>query len=124
MLKLVTPDSGDEAQRQSLTLLLNRLEDVLNQERAALQSSRHDAHQGFTDRKNQLLRDFIAFQKGLGNPAVAKPLAQRLARVSVQLRHNQQLLGAHVEALKEISQLIAQAILAEESDGTYSARRR
>lgn len=119
----ITADERGEAHRQNLMVLLDRLEDVLNQEMKALRGSSLAAHQPFTDRKNQLLRDFITFQKGLVDPVVLKPLTQRLARVSILLRRNQQHLGAHVEALRDISQLIAQTILAEDSDGTYSARR-
>lgn len=121
LVRNIAEEKG-EADRRSLALLLDRLEEVLKQELAALRTCKLETHQVFTDRKNLLLRDLITFQKGLADPHAIKPLTQRLSRVAVLLRRNQALLGAHVEALREISQLIAQTILSEDSDGTYDAR--
>ncbi len=107
----------------ALSPALLKLLDVIEEENALLKEHRISFHAGFTDRKNQALRELMAAQR-FENPKLAaaacRPLLERL---SAALKVNAGLLKLHIQAVGEISDIIIGGLKAAESDGTYSRNR-
>jgi hypothetical protein len=108
------------SQRSALPQALNKLIDVLDEENKVLQEHQVVLHAGFTDRKNQALRELMAALRFESLPSAVdavKPLVQRL---STTLQDNARLLKLHIAALGEVSDIIIGSLKEAESDGTYS----
>lgn len=101
-------------------LVLERLRQVLDEESAALEARSLAAHGGFTERKNQLLRDLLVAQRGCASPEAGRALAPETRALRKVLERNQQLLKVHIEAVREVSAIIVDSIRQADSDGTYS----
>jgi hypothetical protein len=102
---------------------LLKLVDVIEEENAAL--GKHDilCHAGFTDRKNQILREVMAAQRSEDPREAAQACKGLLERLSVALRTNAALLKLHIGAVGEMSDIIISGLRDAESDGTYSRNR-
>lgn len=101
-------------------VVLERLGQVLEEESAMLASRALKAHETFTERKNQLLRALLVAQRSCLSKAALEALAPQTRALRPLLSRNRQLLKVHIEAVKEVSAIIVDAIRAGESDGTYS----
>lgn len=99
---------------------LMKLLELVEEENAALQEQRIVSHAGFTDRKNQALRELIAAQRKEGPADVAEELRPLLGRLSRLLEENGRLLKLHIAAVGEISDIIVGSLKEADSDGTYS----
>jgi hypothetical protein len=102
---------------------LLKLVDVIEEENTAL--GRHEilSHAGFTDRKNQILREVMAAQRSEDPRQSAQACKDLLERLSVALRTNAALLKLHIGAVGEMSDIIISGLRDAESDGTYSRSR-
>ena len=102
---------------------LLKLVEVIEEENAALK--RHDilCHAGFTDRKNQILRELMAAQRSEEPRQTAQACKGLLERLSAALRTNATLLKLHIGAVGEMSDIIISGLRDAESDGTYSRSR-
>lgn len=104
----------------TLEISLQRLEEIVDQETLALRTHKAVSLKEFNDRKSQALleltRALRQVQGGPPDPA----LAQRVGTLKVKLAVNQAVLRLHLEAVREISTSIADAIRQSESDGTYT----
>jgi hypothetical protein len=102
---------------------LLKLVDVIVEENTAL--GRHEilSHAGFTDRKNQILREVMAAQRSEDPRQSAQACKDLLERLSVALRTNAALLKLHIGAVGEMSDIIISGLRDAESDGTYSRSR-
>ena len=99
---------------------LTKLIEVVEEENALLSQHRVFFHSGFTDRKNQALRELMAAQRsgpGFDSAHAVRPLLQTLAGA---LHDNARLLKLHITAVGEISDIIVGSLRAADSDGTYS----
>jgi hypothetical protein len=106
-----------------LSPALLKLIEVVEEENMALEQRRILVHAGFTDRKNQALRELMAAQR-FGNPAEASRTAEPLLRrLSAALRANAALLKLHIAAVGELSDIIIGGLRAADSDGTYTRSR-
>jgi hypothetical protein len=106
--------------RSALPQALNKLIEVLDEENVVLQEHRVIHHAGFTDRKNQALRELMAalrFETLPGALEAVKPLVHKL---SATLQDNARLLKLHITALGEVSDIIIGSLKEADSDGTYS----
>ena len=96
-----------------------RLEDVVEQETAALKSRAPINLRDSTNRKShgllELSRSIRLFQGGRPSNAVLA----RLAGLREKLDTNSAVLKLHLEAVREVSTVMADAIRDAESDGTY-----
>lgn len=102
---------------------LTKLIDVIEQENAVLREHSILSHSGFTDRKNQALRELMAAQRtGTACDPAATP-RELLVRLSGALQDNSRLLKLHITAVGEISDIIIAGLRDAESDGTYSRNR-
>lgn len=103
-----------------VTPALIKLIGVVEEENAVLRENQFTFHAGYTDRKNQALRELMAIQRQEALPALAKrarPLLQELAR---KLEENARLLRLNIAAAGEVCDIIVGSLKEAESDGTYS----
>lgn len=107
--------------RKSLLLqALVKLIEVLEQENLVLQEHRVVLHSGFTDRKNQALRELMAALRFETPPDAVDAVKPQIHKLSSALRENARLLKLHIGALGEVSDIIIGSLKETESDGTYS----
>lgn len=104
----------------SLTLTLLRLEEVLDEETDALRNGGAIDLNGFNERKSQALLDLTRTLKHIQGGAEHPALAEHMKVVRLKLGENQTMLQRHLDAVREISTTISDAIQEADSDGTYS----
>ncbi|MCA3554263.1 hypothetical protein [Aestuariivirga sp.] len=98
---------------------LLKLIEAVDEENAALRDQQIFTHAGFTDRKNQALRELMAAQRKEISTAAGPTLGPLLRRLSHALQENSRLLKLHIAAVGEISDIIVSGLRDAESDGTY-----
>jgi hypothetical protein len=106
-----------------LTGLLNTivgLEAVVEEETEALRSRGSVDLDGFSNRKSQGLMELNRSMQHIESLKHQKVLTVRLNSLRDKLAVNQAALKLHLEAVREISGIIAHAIREQDSDGTYS----
>jgi hypothetical protein len=117
------PSSGRSIPNSALLPALVRLIEVIEEENASLSEHKIVFHGGFTDKKNQALRELMAAQRSESPVELARTCGDLLRRLSDGLRRNAGLLKLHIGALGEISDVIIKGLREAESDGTYSRNR-
>jgi hypothetical protein len=117
---LVVGSAGAET---LLSPALLKLIDVLEEENLVLRRHNICLHAGFTDRKNQALRELMAVQRSTGGMASQKACSPLLERLGNCLQENGRLLKLNIAAVGEISDIIIGSLRDAESDGTYSRGR-
>lgn len=105
-----------------LEVSIQRLEEIVEQETAALQTRQAINLKEFNDRKSQALLELTRSLRslGAGGHPPSPTLAARVGSLKAKLATNQAVLKIHLEAVREISTTLADAIRHAESDGTYS----
>lgn len=107
------------SQDETLVILIEKLEQLLDEERADLSLGRFAFIAEFNARKSQLLFDINRAMRNF-TPAEADDSLQSLhAQTRRKLAANRAVLAVHLEAAREIVALILQTIQEAESDGTY-----
>lgn len=117
------PPAAAKPSQQALASLLNTIaaiQAVVEEETAALNSRKQVDFDSFTQRKSQGLLELNRAMKSLSAIADHPTVIERLARLREKLAINQATLQLHLDAVREISTLMANAIRESESDGTYS----
>jgi hypothetical protein len=99
---------------------LARLEEAVEQETAALRARKGLDLKEFHERKSQGLLELTRAMRHIDGGAPPPGLMQRLAGLREKLEANSALLKLHLEAVREISAVMTDAIRDAESDGTYS----
>jgi hypothetical protein len=119
------PSLKQSAHKQSSPLYstVSKLLDVIEEENSILRDMQVTSHGGFTDRKNQALRELLAAQRSESADALAGTLKPILERLSVALATNATLLKLHIGAVGEMSDIMIGSLRESESDGTYSRGR-
>lgn len=107
----------------SLSQAILKLLDVIEEENAVLRDHRIVVHAGFTDRKNQALREVMAAQRSENPRDAARACKEQLKQLSAALQSNAALLKLHITAVGELSDIIIGGLRAADSDGTYSRNR-
>ncbi len=102
---------------------LAKLIEVIEEENAVLQKHQIIFHGGFTDKKNQALRELMAAQRSENPREAALACRDMLQRLSGALQINSGLLKLHITAVGEMSDIIIGGLRDAESDGTYSRSR-
>ncbi|MFN0192260.1 MAG: hypothetical protein ACKVP5_09840 [Aestuariivirga sp.] len=98
-------------------LILSQLEQLLLEENATLERNGQTDHVYFIERKNHILRELIVLQR---TSAVNGDLAGNIEELKSLVARNLEVLEANIKAIKEVSDALKNAALAEEADGTYS----
>lgn len=103
-----------------LEVSIQRLEEIVEQETSALRARQVIDLKEFNDRKSQALLELMRWLRNIQGLESNPALAERIASLKSKLAVNQALLQVHLEAVREISTTLADAIRNAESDGTYT----
>jgi len=103
-----------------LEAAIQRLEDVVEEETAALRGRVAVDLKDFNNRKSQGLLDLTRALRLLDGAAHEQALADRLAGLRAKLDTNKAVLQMHLDAVREVAAIMTEAIRDAESDGTYS----
>ena len=101
--------------------VLSRLEAVIDAENAAIGSdSRFDFKQS-NALKSRCLYDMTVLFRGIGPADLDEQQKSLVQTVKAKLDRNHLKVRAHMEAVRDIAEMIKQTVTASEADGTYSA---
>jgi FlgN protein. len=100
---------------------LERLEETIEAETAALLAHVPIDHQEFNRRKSQSLLELTRLVRHLRDETMRQDLVERLQSLKTRLDHNHAVLEMNLRAVQEVATIISEAIQSSESDGTYSA---
>lgn len=103
-----------------LGLAVAKLLEAVEDENSVLRHQEIISHAGYTDRKNQALRELMAAQRRETGPTAIDQIRPQLLRLSQALLANAKLLKHHITAVGEISDIIVGSLREANSDGTYS----
>jgi hypothetical protein len=103
-----------------LEVTIQRLEEIVDQETVALRSRKAVNLKEFNDRKSQALLELTRSLRHVQGMGADAALAERVGTLKVKLAVNQAALKVHLEAVREISTAISDAIRHADSDGTYT----
>jgi hypothetical protein len=115
-----SPLLGAAAPDATFERAIARLEEVVEQETVALKGRSAIDLNDFNNRKSQGLLDLNRALRGLDAPSKDTAAMARLASLRAKLDANQAVLKMHLEAVREVARVLADAIRDAESDGTYS----
>ena len=114
------PGEGALVAPAPLDRVIERLEEVVDQETAALRNRTAIDLKDFNNRKSQGLLELNRALRGLDSPPKDKTVLARLAGLRAKLDVNRSVLETHLAAVREVATVLADAIRDAESDGTYS----
>ncbi|GJE11673.1 flagellar protein FlgN [Methylobacterium longum] len=100
---------------------LTRLEAIIDSETAALTMHDLGGQDDFNRRKSQSLIELTRLERAVDAAHLSTPEIACLERVRAKLRRNHELLGIHLRAMQEVSEIVSTMIQSAESDGTYSS---
>jgi len=117
-------DDGDARSEELRGLLaaILRLENIVEEETAALTSGNRVDFDEFSARKSRGMLEFVRLMRArmhLGNEVEVTTQVQRLRQ---KLERNRAVLEMHYDAVREVAAIIVKAVKDAESDGTYSGR--
>ena len=99
---------------------IERLEEAVEQETVALQTRAGADLREFNDRKSQGLLELTRAMRHVEGTAPDPSLVTRLSSLRTKLEINSAALKMHLDAVREVSAVMADAMREAESDGTYS----
>ncbi|MBL8847784.1 MAG: flagellar protein FlgN [Hyphomicrobium zavarzinii] len=103
-----------------LEVSIQRLEEIVDQETAALRDRKAIDLKDYNDRKSQALLELTRSLRNMQGAVPNPTLAARVGSLRAKLAANQHMLKLHLEAVREISTSLSDAIRQSESDGTYT----
>jgi hypothetical protein len=109
---------GDDA--PNLSNILDVLLACLREETEAIRRSLPFDLKGSNAMKSRLLYELSRASRGVDAACLQAGFKEKLLLLKAELRHNAQIVGAHLSAVKEIAELMIDAAKKEEADGTYS----
>lgn len=115
-----TPTGGKGSIVSMLEVSLQRLEEIVDQETAALRARTAIDLRDFNNRKSQALLELTRMMRAMQGATPSPEMAERVAFLREKLAVNQQALKMHLEAVREISTTLSDAIRHADSDGTYT----
>ncbi len=115
----VSPNSPGRGP-QGLLTTIDRLQAVLEEETALLQTRATPQLTEFIAKKNQALWELSRALRDNRQAAGDPQIAARISELTRALAANQVLLHRHLSAAQEISEILTNAVRAAESDGTYT----
>jgi hypothetical protein len=103
-----------------IEISIQRLEEIVELETSALKNRQAINLKEFNDRKSQALLELTRSLRNLQAAGSSPALVERVGSLKAKLAVNQAMLKLHLEAVREISTSLADAIRHSESDGTYT----
>jgi hypothetical protein len=107
---------------QMLLACVRRLEEVLDQEIEALNERRNAELPDCNRRKSRALLELTRIARTLPSDAVDAGLQSGIAALRTKLVRNRDLLQIHIDAVREVADLLARVMAEQDSDGTYLSR--
>jgi hypothetical protein len=104
----------------ALGLAIAKLVEAVEDENSSLLRQDIISHAGYTDRKNQALRELMAAQRRDGSMTSVDRIRPQLLLLSQALHANAKLLKHHIAAVGDVSDIIVGSLRDANSDGTYS----
>jgi hypothetical protein len=118
-------ERGGAAAAGMLEITIQRLEEIVEQETAALKSRQAVYLKDYNDRKSQALLDMTRALRQIQAGSKPPPnVTDRLGNLRAKLEVNRRVLQMHLEAVREVSTTLADAIREADSDGTYNPSQR
>ena len=108
--------------RAAFLSAVGRLEQIIDLETLALQQHSPADLRDFNHRKSHGLLEMTRAMRALEQLSSDPESLAGLERLRGKLEKNLSILESHLRAVRQISGIIARAIEADDSDGTYSAR--
>lgn len=115
-----TWNGEDRSVNVILESAVRRLEETVEQETAALRSRSPIDLNEFNNRKSQGLLELDRALRMLGDAQPSDDMKAALKTLRDKLDLNREVLKTHLDAVREVAGIIADAIRNAESDGTYS----
>lgn len=116
-----TTAGSSQAHGSTLMPIVARLDEVLQEETAALRRQDTSGLGHIFQRKSQALLELVSAQRSLGNAVVDETAQAALVLLRRTLGVNRDVLKLHIDAAAELIEVFSQAIRDSESDGTYDA---
>jgi hypothetical protein len=110
----------DKAINAILEKAVRRLEEAIEQETTALRNRTPIDLNEFNQRKNQGLLELDRALRLLNGAPPNEDMKSALRTLRRKLDENSAVLTTHIEAVRDVATIIAEAIRSVESDGTYS----
>ncbi len=107
--------------RQAFRGTIERLEQIIDLETSTLQQAAPIDLRAFNHKKSHGLLEMNRAMRTLESISFDQESLESLERLRDKLGKNLAVLESHLKAVTQVSALIARAIEANESDGTYSA---
>jgi hypothetical protein len=114
------PVHDAEAARTVVISVIRRIEGYLDEETIALDSTPSFDLKASNDRKSQGLVDLNQAMRRLKSADVNEELEKRLQAFRGKLAINLRKIRLHLDAVKEITAMLSDAIQSADSDGTYT----
>lgn len=108
--------------QQAVSSVLTRLEELVEGEIFALSARRPYDHDTASRQKSRALLELVRAQVTDVDVAADPALAARLRQVREKLVQNRDLLVLHLEASREVSDILSSAMRDADWDGTYDSR--
>lgn len=105
----------------SLTAIINRIEDAVETETAAIRTDMNFDLKASNARKSRCLYELNRAIKNITAEELVEEHKEGLLRLRGKLERNEAALLAHLSAVSEVANLMKNAIQHAETDGTYSA---
>lgn len=115
------PAEDESGVLAGLVRTIERLEETLEQETTGLRARAQIDLKDFNTRKTHGLLELTRAMRHLDRGGLSDAVAARLSALRVSLEINRGVVKMHLEAVREVSTIVADAIRDAESDGTYSA---
>lgn len=107
----------------AIGIAIARISAILAEESSAIRAGHLEHLSRYTDMKARALLQLDRSLRTLDPRAVSAGLAAPLGELRDRLEENRHLLGIQVEAARRVSEIIAAALIAGDSDGTYARHR-
>jgi hypothetical protein len=113
-------DDGAALAPALLKSAIERLEELIDQETAALQRRTAVDLNGFNDRKSHGLVELTRAMRHFESTPPDQTLVASLTTLRTKLEDNSAALKMHLDAVREVSTVVAEAMQNADSDGTYA----
>ena len=104
---------------EALLKAIARIEEVVAQETDCLKRSLSSDLAAFNEQKARALLQFDRTLRSVDPAEAREHLSAELAHLRKRLDDNRRLLAVHAEAARRVTEIVAEAMIAGESDGTY-----
>jgi hypothetical protein len=109
------------AHGSSIPAIIRRIEEAVDTETAAIRTDVNFDLKASNARKSRYLYELNRATRGLDPQQLNSDTRAGLERLRRKLEVNEQAILAHLNAVKEVAQMLQTAIQHAENDGTYSA---